>query len=450
MCSFFGMIVVLWILFLVEVVSARTIVGLEKLKADSYNLLYGHRVAVLTNPTGIFPVNLVHVVDDLHSFAVNSDTAGRLEFVMILGPEHGFRGEKQAETGDSSIYWDNSTGLPVLSAYSMSRGELRDTLLAYNITAILVDMQDVGVRLYTFIWTMYNVMSAFSSIRQVNPHYSDQVFVVCDRPNPNGGILVDGPMLNPAFASGYGWVNIPFLHGMTIGELSLLFNDELSLTDTPPSSGKTLRTIPPLSGLKVVPMQGWTRSMIFSSTGLRWIPPSPNLPTVHSAMTYSATVFLEATTLSEGRGTCTPFTLFGAPFFNSSLADKLNEAFACEGDREACFRGTYFQPTFQKYNNSVVVGVEVLHSGSDFVLRDFRSATTLLKLLKSASTSASDFQWDGSWFGHPGNELVDQYAGTDEFRIMLDNNASVESIVSHFEPDRLKFEESRKSYLLYQ
>lgn len=229
-------------------------VGIQVLRDNNYADLVGQRVAILSNPTGVFPDSLRHIVD------VTAAIPG-LNIVGILGPEHGFRGELQAETGDPLLYTDTNTGLPVYSVYKMNQSQIEALLIDQNITTVLVDMQDVGVRLYTFQWTMYNVMNAASALLKTTSRSTR--FVVCDRPNPLGGVLVDGPMLNMSCcASGYGKAPIPHIHGMTIGELSLLFNAQFS---------------PSLPDLRVIAMDGWKRDMTWAETRLPWVPPSPNV-----------------------------------------------------------------------------------------------------------------------------------------------------------------------------
>lgn len=240
--------------------------------------------------------NMQHIVDVMAK-------EESLDVVAVFGPEHGFRGEKQAETGDEAMYIDEATGLPVFSAYNMSPEEMAKVMIDLNVTAVLVDMQDVGVRLYTFVWTMYNVMTAVSldtSLRE------NTVIVITDRPNPIDGVTVDGPLIDMSCcASGYGLFPITHIHGLTIAELAVLFNSAINL--------------PPRNILPVL-MKRWRRSYTWADTGLLWIPPSPNIPTPHTALAYGVTVFLEATTISEGRGTTTPFQLFGAPFLNAAVS----------------------------------------------------------------------------------------------------------------------------------
>jgi uncharacterized protein YbbC (DUF1343 family) len=221
----------------------------------------GHRIAILTNPTGVFVDSMEHIVDVMAAEQF-------LDVVAVFGPEHGFRGEKQAETGDEIMYIDEATQLPVFSAYNMDPPEITQVLIDMNITMVLVDMQDVGVRLYTFIWTMYDVMTAAAS-----PTLNSAVsFVITDRPNPLGGLLVDGPLLNMSCcASGYGLYPITHIHGLTIAELALLFNKAVHL---------------PAANIITIPMRNWRRHMTWTETGLPWIPPSPNVPTPHTAVAY--------------------------------------------------------------------------------------------------------------------------------------------------------------------
>lgn len=435
---------------LTVLVHCKVKVGVDVLKSNGYQAIDGCSLAVLANPTSLLQ-DFTHVVDDLAKTRPQ-------EMKVILGPEHGFRGNLQAETGrdessffvvggksnwyyhlgDPPFYIDDYTGLPVISAYSLSTDQLVEYFREYRITCVLVDMQDVGVRLYTFIWTMYKVMTAFATYGKED-NFQPKL-IVADRPNPNGGVLVDGPMLNMSFASGYARVPIPFIHGMTIAELSLYFNTFIE---------------PRFENIEVIKMENWRRSMLFYETGLNWVPPSPNLPTIFSAIVYGATVFIEGTTVSEGRGTCTPFTIFGAPFYSAhTIANYFNTLFGCSSHLP-CFRAAYYQPTFQKYNNTMIEGIHYVErpewiERSEFVLRNFTSAVAVLKALKDLSEEEGAFQWDGSWFGHPGTELVDQYAGTDQLHLMIDAGSSVKEIVDYFTPEREQFNQNiRQKYLLY-
>eukprot|EP01032_Pedospumella_encystans_P025769 gene25769-29113_t len=428
-----------------ELARVPIVLGNEVLREDNYGPLVGKRIGILTNPTGVFMDTMTLIVDEM-----SQDE--RLQVVAVFSPEHGFRGDKQAETGDPLFYIDKPTGLPVFSAYNMTAEQMSKVLQDMNIEAVLIDMQDVGVRLYTFVWTMYALMEGASLLHHSTLSAGPKpIVVITDRPNPLGGELVDGPLVNMSCcASGYGRLPIPFLHGMTIGELGLLFNSVFKI---------------PTDDVIVVKMLHWERHMTWTSFQEAnsvfppWIPPSPNLPTVMSAHAYGATVFLEATTVAEGRGTTTPFTLFGAPFLDAEdLAARLNKDFHCaqsssSASRTAsaqrkqvrsaatapssssssskksaagsCYRAAYFQPTWSKYNHTVVPGVQW------FPWRSVQAATLLTSNLPSTNNTASAspfvqgvqilcamrdlsvpadaFQWDGSWFGHDGTELIDFY-----------------------------------------
>ena len=226
------------------------------------------------------------------------------------------------------------------------------------------------------------------------------------------------------------------VHGLTIGELARYF---ASLQHPPPR------------GLQVIPMLGWRRRMLWPDTGLPWIPPSPNLPTVQTAAAYPVTVFLEATTIAEGRGTTTPFLTFGAPFLSSAaLATALNAELGCVESSPTCARAAYFEPTFQKYNGTVCGAVQWLPHRLSAAAREdpFLQAAQVLSVLMTNSP-AGDFVWDGSWFGHPGTSLVDMYAGTPLLREMLDAGTAPSVISQRFQQDVRRFSRLRQPFLLY-
>ena len=398
-------------------------VGLQVLRDElSFSPLVGERVVVLTNPSGVFPDTLTHVVDALKS-------EKNVEIVGVLAPEHGFRGDRQAETGDPDRYLDKLTNLTVYSVYRKTPEQIASVLDAAGATCVLVDMQDAGVRLYTFVWTLHDVMAAVAARGNTR-------VVVLDRPNPIGAVDVAGPVLNMSCCqSRYGREPVAHQHGMTIGELSQLFAASLKVQNA-----------------SVIAMKGYTRDMAWEDTGLPWVPPSPNLPSPAAARAYPSTVFIEATTVSEGRGTTTPFQVFGAPFLPSAgLAPALNAALpGCSGSgasNEACFRTNFYIPTFQKYNATVVAGVQWARRAPAprFALR---AAAEILTTIKSLSQEGK-FAWDGSWFGTPGTELFDLYAGTPALRRAIDNGDAPTDIVAAFEAETQAFEARRKQFLLY-
>lgn len=464
----------------------RIIFGNEVLRNTNYKDIQNKNVAILTNPTGVFSDSLVHIVDDMAS---KEDLHVYLK--CIFGPEHGFRGEKQAETGDELFYIDKDTKLPVFSGYNMNQTQISTSLKDLNIEVLLVDMQDVGIRLYTFIWTMFDMLKSIAAMDEKIE------VIILDRPNPLGGLAIDGPLLDTACcSSGYGKFPIPHIHGMTIGELALLFNTAIGLQP---------------EYLSVVRVENWERDMVWvDSTSPQcstfnsateesssssssspifppWVPPSPNIPTPGTNLAYGATCFIEATTAAEGRGTTTPFQLFGAPFLDSlSFAARLNADFrkvagsgsglgseaGAPGTRFQlgqeeeelylhAFRATYFNPTFSKYNGTSVPGVQWVQSrtrsrqgrGEEGGIQDpfapFAAGVRILCAIRDEAEPKSDFQWDGSWFGHPGPQLIDDYAGNTSFRLMIDRGVPADEVIAAFQQDTRVFRETRRPYLLY-
>jgi uncharacterized protein YbbC (DUF1343 family) len=229
-----------------------------------------------------------------------------------------------------------NTGLPLFETYLAGDEELDARVEASGVDALIFDMQDIGVRFYTYIWTMYDCMrsAARTGIR----------FIVLDRPNPLGGLAVEGPGVDAAFESFVGRANVPIRHGLTVGELARHVNE---------------RVLPTIEGrsadLNVVRMDGWTRQMLFDGTGLEWVAPSPNMPTVDTAFVFAGTGLLEGTNVSEGRGTTRPFEVIGAPYIDSALIGELRK-------RElpgVLFREVWYVPTFHKYAGETLRGVQV-------------------------------------------------------------------------------------------
>ena len=387
--------------------------GIQVLRDAGWAPLLNRSVCALVHAASALPDTLVHTVDALHGSGVN--------LTAVLAPEHGFRGDRQAEHGDPASYIDNSTGLAVYSVYRRNQTSMRALLEQLACNSILVDIQDVGVRLYTFVWTMYDVMQAAGALP------APPVVVIADRPNPLGGDIVAGPLLNLSLASRYGRLPVTHLHGLTIGELARYFVGTLGAAASP---------------LEVVSMRGWRRAMPFSATFLPWLPPSPNLPTYDTAVAYGATVFVEATTVSEGRGISTPFQSIVAPWINASaLRARLGGASV----GAARWRETFAIPTWWKFNGSVCAGVQLVRPDADAAFAD---GVRLLVALRNVSPPGR-FQWDGSWFGWEGATLFDRYAGTDQLRELIDGGATPEAVVASFARDEETWRRARARYLIY-
>jgi uncharacterized protein YbbC (DUF1343 family) len=285
--------------------------GIEVLLNERRNLLRGARVGAVVHPASALS-DLRHTAD------------------LLFGPQHGARGEKQDNMVESDFYRDPDTRLPVHSLYGETRRPTEEMLK--DVEVLIYDLQDVGTRVYTFIYTMAYCMEACALL--------GKRIIVLDRPNPINGRQVEGNRLDPNFSSFVGLYPIPMRHGMTTGELALLFNSEFGIH----------------CDLTVVEMEGWRRNDWFDQTGLPWIPPSPNLPTPNSAIVYPGSVLMEGTCLSEGRGTTRPFELIGAPFIQSRRYAEILNAIGLPG---VYFRPVYFQPTFQKWAGEMCGGIQI-------------------------------------------------------------------------------------------
>ncbi|MEV0000520.1 DUF1343 domain-containing protein [Streptomyces sp. NPDC050848] len=381
----------------------RVRTGFERLAADGYRALAGERVGVVTNPTGI-TADVRHIVDVMHA-------DDRVDLVAVFGPEHGFRGTAQAG-GSEGRYDDPATGLPVYDTYLKSGQPLADVFTASGVDTVVFDIQDVGARFYTYIWTLYDCMVA--------AELAGKRFVVLDRPNPVTGRAALGPVLDRAFATFVGREPIAQAHGMTVAELALLFNGEFLARPVE---------------LETVRMSGWRRSDFFDATGLPWVPPSPNMPTADTALVYSGTCLFEGTNLSEGRGTTRPFELLGAEGIDRRWAEAAN-ALGLPGVR---FREAYFAPTFSKFQGKTVGGVQVqVHDRAAF-----DPVRTGVGLLVSATRAWSGFAW------RPDN-WIDKLTGSTRVRTLIDAGADTDEVVGAWGADLAAFRTVRREYLLYR
>ena len=376
--------------------------GVEVLLDDQKELLKGKKVGLITNPTGI-DSKMNSIVDLLHD---DSD----IELTALFGPEHGVRGDAQAGEYVES-YIDEKTGLPVYSLYGQTRKPTPEMLK--NVEVLVFDIQDVGTRYYTYIYTMAYSMEAAKE--------KNIPIVVLDRPNPLGGLSVDGPVLEPEFSSFIGMYPIPTRHGMTVGELASFFNEEFNIG----------------ADLSVVKMKGWRRSMVFDDTGLPFVLPSPNMPTVSTTFVYPATGLIEGTNLSEGRGTTKPFELIGAPFINSTnLAAELN-SLSLPGVK---FRAASFTPTSSKHAGKLSHGVEIYVTDR----AEFDEVTTGLYIIKTIHDMYPDD------FEFLSNNFFDKLIGNDRVRTMILEGASVREITKTYQKELSEFKKVRKEYLLYK
>ncbi|MGR4854623.1 exo-beta-N-acetylmuramidase NamZ family protein [Streptomyces sp. LARHCF252] len=377
--------------------------GFERLAHDGYTLLDGQKVGIVTNPTGITR-DARHVVDVMHE-------DDRVGLTAVFGPEHGFRGTAQAG-GSEGRYDDPATGLPVYDTYLKSGRPLADIFTASGVDTVVFDIQDVGARFYTYIWTLYDCMEA--------AQLAGKRFVVLDRPNPVTGRAALGPVLHKEFATFVGRQPISQAHGMTVAELARLFNGEF-LNDPVP--------------LETVTMSGWKRSEFYDASGLPWVPPSPNMPTPETALVYSGTCLFEGTNLSEGRGTTRPFELLGAEGIDRRWAAEANEL-RLPG---AHFREAYFAPTFSKFQGKTIGGVQVhVHDRAAF-----DPVRTGIALLVTAKQVWSGFAW------RPDN-WIDKLTGSTRVRTMIDAGADTDEVVAGWQSELAAFRRMRREYLVYR
>ncbi|MDT5060111.1 MAG: hypothetical protein QOH63_570 [Acidobacteriota bacterium] len=388
----------------------RTVLGVETLLRERQDLLRGARVGLICNQASV-DHGLRHTADLLH------EQRG-IKLTTLFGPQHGIRGDVQDNMVESAHAVDPQTGLPIYSLYSETREPTEEMLK--DVDALVFDMQDVGCRIYTFVYTLANCMRAAKK-------YGKRV-IVCDRPNPINGEMVAGTVLEAEFASFVGQFPIATRHGMTVGELAGMFNKHYGIG----------------CELEMVRMEGWSRELWLDETDAPWVLPSPNMPTVDSATVFPGTVHIEGTQLSEGRGTTRPFELIGAPYIEASEYAKALSSLGFPG---VYFRSCGFQPTFQKHAGSTCGGVQIHVTDRS----EFESVIVGVAAVKIAyDLYAEHFCWK-----EPPYEYVfdknpfDVIAGTNKLREVIERGDSIESIAASWTGDLEKFKSEREQYLLY-
>ena len=389
--------------------------GADRAAADGWSALAGQKVGVITNPTGILSGSLRSIVDEMHE-------SGRVEIVGIFGPEHGFRGTAQAGESEDT-FTDPRTGLTVYDAYGADAAAMERMLATAGVETLVFDIQDVGARFYTYIWTMYTAMRAAVRTRVR--------FVVLDRPNPVGG-EARGPMMTEPYTSGVGEEAIVQAHGMTVGELAELADEHF----LPEDEGKRLRH------LRVIECEGWRRSMLFDETGLTWVPPSPNIPTPDTALLYPGTGMFEGTNLSEGRGTARPFELVGAPFVDHRWAARL-ERRRVPG---VSFREAWFVPTFSKHETKTCGGVQVHIDDPERV----DAIRVGVEMLVAAHDLYPKFAWRQDDWDEERPYWIDKLTGSTRLRRMIDRGDDADEVVDAWSAELRSFERRRRSHLRYR
>ncbi len=384
--------------------------GIDRLLSSDRRLVHGQRVGVVCNPASI-DAAFRHTADRLVSDPDVRVTA-------LFGPQHGFRSDLQDNMIETPHAQDARRRVPIYSLYSETREPTAEMLEGMD--ALVIDLQDVGTRVYTYVYTMANCMRAAA-------RHGIRV-IVCDRPNPIGGEEVEGDRLQEAWTSFVGQFPIPLRHGMTIGELARLFNEAFGIG----------------CNLEVVPLDGWRRQMYHDETGLPWVIPSPNIPTLDSAIVYPGAVLFEGTRLSEGRGTTRPFELIGAPWIDG---DTLAAAMNARELAGVHFRPVFFEPTFQKHAKQTCGGVQ-LHVTDR---KSFRPLRTAIELMDGFRREAPDkFAWREPPYEYEHDkEPIDILYGSPALRQTLDAGGDITRLFAAWTADEDVFRRQREQFLLY-
>jgi uncharacterized protein YbbC (DUF1343 family) len=376
--------------------------GVDVLLSDSLHLVRGLRVGLITNHTGVdargrSSIDRLTDSEDVH-------------LVSLFSPEHGIRGtQRGGDAVEAGV--DAATGLPIHSLYGETRAPTPEML--DGLDALLFDIQDVGARYYTYISTMALAMEAAGKARIP--------FVVLDRPDPIGGVAVQGNILDPRYSTFVGLYPVPMRHGMTPGELARLFVGEFGIE----------------AELHVVPVSGLERSMTFGRTGLPWIPPSPNIPSVESALHYPGTCLFEGTNISVARGTDRAFQLLGAPWLDGEALAEAMGRYDLDGVRIEPVRFTPESPSDGKFDGEEIPGVALTATDSTYD----PTVTAVALLLETRRMSGDHWEWRISHF--------DRLAGTDALRKGIDAGRPLEELTEGWNRDLAAFRQTRAPYLIY-
>ena len=384
--------------------------GLETLLEQPSQYVGTERIGLICNQASV-DHGFRHAADLLYQHA-------DVDLRALFGPQHGIRGDVQDNMIETDHAVDTATGLPIYSLYSETR-EPTEAMLK-DVDALVFDMQDVGCRIYTFAYTMANSMVAAK-------RFGKKV-IVCDRPNPINGRDVAGNVLETEQASFVGLFPMPTRHGMTLGELAQLFNDKFGIA----------------CDLSVIPMEGWDRDCWLDETDTPWVLPSPNIPTLDSAVVFPGTVHFEGTQVSEGRGTTRPFELIGAPYIDpEKYAVRLNDL----NFPGVYFRSCVFRPTFQKHGGISCGGVQI-HVMDRSAFEPVSVGVAMVKV--AYELYPEEFRWK-----EPPYEYVydrnpfDVIAGTSRIREVIESGGSIEDLWSWWSPNLEEFKKLRETYLLY-
>ncbi len=376
-------------------------------------LLEGKRLGLLVNPTSA-DSTLRHIVDLFHA---------RFTLTCLFGPEHGVRGDAQDMVGVGEAK-DSVTGLPMHSLYGSSEDSLhpKPEMLA-GVDAVVFDIQDIGSRYYTYVWTLLHMMQACAPL--------GVEVIVLDRPNPIGGVEVEGGAIEPGYLSFVGRASIPNRHGLTAGELAGMCNETFALG----------------CRLQVITMHGWRRDMDYEATGVPWVLPSPNMPAIDTAFVYPGMCLVEGTELSEARGTTKPFELVGAPFVSYAEARHLAHSLETEDLPGVRFRAVVFTPTFHKFAGRRCGGVQ-LHVIDRKTFRPYLTGVAVLRAFKLMFPS--EFRWRRREYEFVNDKpAIDLLCGGPAVREGIDAGRSLDALAATWREAEDAFRQRRSRWLLY-
>jgi uncharacterized protein YbbC (DUF1343 family) len=384
--------------------------GIDQFRDGQWKKFKGSRIGLLSNQASL-DANLTH-----SKKVISGVLPGHLK--ALFGPQHGHGCEDQDNMIETGHSLDRALNIPVFSLYSDHREPLGDMLDLIDV--LLIDLQDAGTRVYTFASTMLNCMKAAKN--------AGKKIVVLDRPNPLGGIVTEGNLLKSELFSFVGPCAIPMRHGLTMGEMALMFDDVFKLE----------------AGPEIIPMSAWNRRMLWHDTGLRWIMPSPNMPVPETAYVYPGQVIWEGTNLSEGRGTCRPFEIFGAPYLDAML---IRERLAPEATDGCLLQDITFRPTFNKWEGRLCKGF-MIHILDHEVFRPYLMAIALLRAI--IEIHSQEFQWKNPPYEYDFERMpIDLILGDRELRETIETGGDILKISSRWISENRDYDAWRKGYLLY-
>ena len=388
----------------------RVLTGLDRIRVGEWKGLAGYRLGLLANQASL---------DSRLNTAC--EVIARLlpgQLKALFGPQHGYGGEDQDNMVETAHSYDKGLNIPILSLYADTREPRPD--MFEMIDMLIIDLQDVGTRVYTFASTMLNCL-------RVAAEQGKKVLVL-DRPNPLGGEIVEGNLLRPELYSFVGPYSLPMRHGLTMGEMAQVFNNVFGLD----------------CDLEIMPMEGWRREMLWHETGLRWIMPSPNMPFPETAFVYPGQVVWEGTNLSEGRGTCRPFEIFGAPFMDTRAVKQALEPEGLEG----CYLQEYlFRPTFHKWEGKLCSGF-MIHALDPHIYTPYFTSIALLRAVMEIHRD--DFEWKQPPYEYEYKKKpVDMIMGDSSLRYDLETGAPLSLIREKWQADLASFVLWRRPFLIY-